>query len=69
MIAIVEVGLATSRPPREHRTVRCVVSVDVVDLNIGCAEREAELVAIGMAMCGADSVMPVRSTILEIMEI
>lgn len=69
MIAIVEVSLATSRPPGEHRTVHVIVSVDVIGLDVYRAEVEAELIAVSIAMVANDVVMPVRSQILEIAEI
>lgn len=74
MIVVVEVGLATTRPPREDRTVFVVVSVDGDGL---VAELEAKLLATHIAMGGSpldgargeSVVMPVRSRIIEIQEI
>lgn len=77
MLVIVEVGLALARPPREHRTVRVAVAVEVSDFDFFSAETEAQLVAAQIAMighpldnmAGEGVVMPVRTTILDVREI
>ena len=77
MIVTVEVGLALTRPPKIDRTVWVTVAVNVVDFNIAAAEREAQLVAVYMAMVGSPLdnaaghgvVMPVRTSIVDISEV
>lgn len=67
MIAIVEVGVATSRPPTEHATVRCVVASDIEDEHQ--AQMDCELTAHAMAFARRAVVMVVRLETVEICEI
>lgn len=80
MIAVVAVGVATRRPPRAHRTIRYVVAVDALDdLDPGRTETAAQLLACQWACARSDTpripltdetvVMPVSSTIVELLEV
>lgn len=81
MIAIVEVGLALNRPPREDITVFVTVSVPVAGFDFFGAELDAEQTAVAIAQstfvpfpqsgkfASVDPVMPVRSAIIEITEL
>lgn len=61
MIVAVEVGVATTRPPRHHATVFVVVEAE--------HETEALLVACQMAGCHPAVVMPVCSAVVEILAV
>lgn len=71
----VEVAVATRRPPGEHATIYCSVSVDlpehdptIAGLNaaIDRATTEAKAIACEMAMARTNIVMPVRATVTKI---
>lgn len=80
MIAVVAVGVATKRPPTTDRVIRYVVAVDALDdLDPGRAELDAQLLACQWACARSDTpaipltdetvVMPVSSTIVELLEV
>jgi len=70
MIVAVEVGVALSRPPREDRISKVIISVDcATSAAIWQAEIEARLAATQMAAGWPGVVMAVRSDILEILEL
>ena len=66
MIAVVEVGVALRRPPREDAVIRCVVSSDVEDDE--WAQADCELTAHALAYVRRDVVMPVRLETVEVLE-
>lgn len=67
MIAVVEVGVALRRPPREDAVIRCVVSSDLVDDDL--AQYDCELTAHALAYARRDVIMPVRVDTVEVLEI
>ena len=78
MIVVVEVDVATARPPRVHATLETRIEVPLPDddgtiagLNRAMhqAELEAELTAIAMAQCHPHVVMVLAARTTEIEEI
>ncbi|UPK74358.1 hypothetical protein MU582_18255 [Nocardioidaceae bacterium SCSIO 66511] len=67
MIAVVEVGVALRRPPREDAVVRCVVSSDIEDES--AAQTDCELTAHALAYVRPNVVMPVRVETVDFLEI
>lgn len=61
MIFTVEVGAATSRPPRCHE-------LHVVEVEAG-TEQEAQLVAAQMVACRPGVTMPVHTRVLDVDEL